>query len=85
MDAPNRRVVLVACQIMEPELERLRAERPHVEVRYLEQSLHRTPQKMPERVQAVVDEAADRRRAHRARLRPVLERHLGSPRAAARS
>jgi hypothetical protein len=60
MDAPNRRVVLVACQIMEPELERLRAERPHVEVRYLEQSLHRTPQKMPERVQAVVDEAADR-------------------------
>jgi len=59
MAAPNGRVVLVACQVMEPELERLRAERPHVEVRYLEQSLHRTPQKMPERVQAVVDEAAD--------------------------
>ena len=57
MAAHNGRVVLVACQVMEPELERLRAERPHVEVRYLEQSLHRTPQ-MPERVQAVVDEAA---------------------------
>ena len=60
MGGPNGRVVLVACQVMEPELERLRQGRPQVEVQYLEQSLHRVPQKMPARVQAVVDEAADR-------------------------
>jgi len=60
MGGPNGRVVLVACQVMEPELERLRQDRPQVEVKYLEQSLHRVPQKMSARVQAVVDEAADR-------------------------
>jgi hypothetical protein len=59
MGTPNGKVVLVACQIMEPEMEQLRRERPHVEVKYLEQSLHRTPQKMPARVQATVDESAD--------------------------
>jgi hypothetical protein len=44
---------------MEPELEQLRRTRPHVRVTYLEQSLHRTPQKMPARVQAAIDESAD--------------------------
>jgi hypothetical protein len=58
MGTPNGRVALVACQVMQPELERLRRERPHVEVVYLEQSLHRTPQKMPARVQAAVDEVS---------------------------
>lgn len=60
MDTPNGRVTLVACQVMQPEFDRLKRERPHVEVVYLEQSLHRTPQKMPARVQAAVDDAAER-------------------------
>ncbi len=60
MGAPNGQVVLVACKVMEPELEQLRRTRPHVQVEYLEQSLHRTPQKMPERVKAVVDSVGDR-------------------------
>jgi hypothetical protein len=48
--------VLVACRVMEPELEELRKGRAHVEVLYLEQSLHRTPQKMAGRVQDLIDQ-----------------------------
>ena len=59
MEAPNGRVTLVACQVMQPELDQLRRDRPHVDVVYLEQNLHRTPQKMPARVQAAVDGAAE--------------------------
>ncbi len=59
MGAPDGHVMLVACKVMEPELEQLRRTRPHVRVTYLEQSLHRTPQKMPARVQAAIDESAD--------------------------
>lgn len=59
MGAVEGHVVLVACKVMEPELEQVRRTRPHVQVEYLEQSLHRTPQKMPERVQAVVDSVSD--------------------------
>ena len=55
----SERVVLVACRVMEPELEGLRKDRRHVEIQYLEQSLHRTPQKMAGRVQSLVDEAAE--------------------------
>ena len=60
MDEGEGSVALVACRIMEPELERLRAERPHVTgIHYLDQSLHRTPQKMPGLVQAAVDAAGE--------------------------
>jgi hypothetical protein len=59
MKSPDERVVLIACRVMEPELEGLRKDRRHVEIRYLEQSLHRTPQKMAGRVQSLIDEVAD--------------------------
>jgi hypothetical protein len=58
MTTASERVVIVACQVMEPELERLRKDRSHVDVLYLEQSLHRTPQKMPDRIQSLIDQAA---------------------------
>lgn len=57
---PSGHVFLVACRVMEPELEKLRRERSHVEVFYLEQSLHRTPQKMAGRVQDLIDTVSDR-------------------------
>lgn len=60
MAAPSEHVVLVACRVMEPELEGLRNDRSHVEVLYLEQSLHRTPQKMAGRVQDLIDQVSDR-------------------------
>ena len=54
----DERIALVACEIMEPELERVRKDHPHVKILYLEQSLHRTPQKMADKVQELVDRAA---------------------------
>lgn len=43
---------------MEPELERVRMGDPCVEMRYIDQGLHRTPQKMAAIVQGHVDEVA---------------------------
>ena len=54
----NGRTAVVACQIMEPELERIQRDSAPVKIFYLEQSLHRTPQKMAARVQEQVDTAA---------------------------
>ncbi len=48
--------VVIACHIMEPEIEALQPAENNVEVRYLNQSLHRTPQNMPGLVQEQVDE-----------------------------
>jgi hypothetical protein len=50
--------VIVACRIMEPELESIRGGSNKVEIRYVEQSMHRTPQKMAPRLQEQIDEAA---------------------------
>jgi hypothetical protein len=50
--------VVIACEIMKPELEALSKDENHVEVVYLEQGLHRTPQKMPAVVQEEVDRVA---------------------------
>lgn len=50
--------VVIACRVMEPELERVRMEDPGVEMRYIDQGLHRTPQKMAALVQGHVDEVA---------------------------
>ena len=55
----NDRVALVACQVMEPELEWVRKDYNHVSVLYLDQGLHRTPQLMADQVQALVDQAAE--------------------------
>ncbi len=50
--------VVVACRIMEPELESIGGGSNQVEFRYVEQSMHRTPQKMAPRLQEQIDEAA---------------------------
>lgn len=51
-------MVLVACRVMEPELEAARGGEDGVEIRYLDQGLHRTPQKMAAAIQEQVDQAA---------------------------
>ena len=50
------RIVLVACEIMKPELERVGKINTYAEILYLEQSLHRTPHKMSRKVQEMVDQ-----------------------------
>jgi len=46
-----KRPVIIACRVMEPELEAARAGSQAVEIIYLEQGLHRTPKKLPEIIQ----------------------------------
>ncbi|MCK4790665.1 MAG: DUF1638 domain-containing protein [Desulfobacteraceae bacterium] len=55
---PKGRIVVVACRVMEPELERVRQGKNHVEIRYLDQGLHRTPKDMAGVVQEQIDQAA---------------------------
>ena len=55
----HERVTIVACQVMEPELEHIREAYPQVDISYLDQNLHRTPTKMADLVQEKVDQAAD--------------------------
>jgi len=55
---PPERPVVIACRVMEPELEALRAGSPAVEIIYLEQGLHRTPKKLPGMIQERIDQAA---------------------------
>ena len=50
-------IVIVACRVMEPELEWARRGKDHVEIRYLDQGLHRTPQDMAGLVQEQIDQA----------------------------
>lgn len=52
------RRVIVACQVMEPELEHCRRAEDGVEILYLEQGLHRTPKKLPDLIQERIDGAA---------------------------
>lgn len=54
-DAPR---VIVACRIMKPEIDALVNITPHVETRYLEASLHDTPEKMPGMIQEEIDRAS---------------------------
>ncbi len=49
--------IVIACRVMEPEIEALRPADNNVEVRYLDQSLHRTPDLMPRLIQEQIDEA----------------------------
>lgn len=51
--------VIIACRVMQPELEAVRGEARDVDIRYLDQSLHRVPQKMPPLLQAEIDRAAN--------------------------
>lgn len=50
------RTIIIACSVMKPELEYVRGSDSSVDIRYLEQALHRRPAKMPERIQAAIDE-----------------------------
>ncbi len=52
------RVAVVACRVMQPELEWLKTEYPRLLTYYLDQNLHRTPTKMAALVREKVDEAA---------------------------
>jgi hypothetical protein len=47
--------LVIACRVMEPELEELRKGIAGVEVRYIEQALHRVPQNMAARVQEEIE------------------------------
>ncbi len=50
---------IIACAIFKPELEHLRQEQGSaVQIIYLEQSMHRAPHLMPDRIQEQVDQAA---------------------------
>ncbi|MBC8417304.1 MAG: DUF1638 domain-containing protein [Desulfobacterales bacterium] len=54
----ERSNVIVACRVMQPELECIRDGNSGVDIRYIDQGLHRTPDKMAALVQEQVDEAA---------------------------
>ena len=54
----GERPVIIACRVMEPELEAVRAGGQAVEIIYLEQGLHRTPKKLPGMIQERIDQAA---------------------------
>ncbi|MCF8025940.1 MAG: DUF1638 domain-containing protein [Desulfobacteraceae bacterium] len=53
--------VIIACRVIEYELEALRRKSGdnNIEIRYLDQNLHRTPEKMPDIIQAQVDAVSD--------------------------
>lgn len=50
--------MVIACGVMEPELEAVRAGAPAVEIIYLEQGLHRTPKRLPGMIQEQIDRVA---------------------------
>jgi hypothetical protein len=52
------RPVIIACRVMEPELEAVRAGAPALEIIYLAQGLHRTPKKLPGMIQERIDQVA---------------------------
>lgn len=54
----SERRVIIACGVFKPELEALRPDDETVEVRYLDQSLHRTPEMMPELIKEQIDQVA---------------------------
>jgi hypothetical protein len=47
--------VVIACRIMQPEMQALQSLDNTVEVRYLDQNLHRTPDHMPRLIQEQID------------------------------
>jgi hypothetical protein len=53
-----KRPVIIACRVMEPELEAVRAGSQVVEIIYLEQGLHRTPKKLHGMIQERIDQVA---------------------------
>lgn len=54
-DTLNERTVVIACRVLKPELEKVAEDTKGVEIRYLDQGLHRSPQDMPVIIQDEVD------------------------------
>jgi len=52
------KTVILACSVMRTEIEQVLPPDNQVEVRYLEQALHRTPHLMPGRLQAEIDQVS---------------------------
>lgn len=52
---PTPTMALIACQVMQPELDHLTSGRADLQIHYLQQSLHRTPSKMASEIQAIID------------------------------
>lgn len=48
--------VIIACRVMKPEIDSLVGKAPHIELRYLDASLHETPDRMPQLIQDQIDE-----------------------------
>ncbi len=56
MNASHESTVLIACEILRPDLDRLQAKiAPHVSIHYLDQDLHRQPQRMAAILQDTID------------------------------
>lgn len=51
--------VVIACRVMQAELDEVRGSDPSVEIVYLDQALHRTPGKMPSLIQEQIDRVSD--------------------------
>jgi hypothetical protein len=58
--ADQKGIVIIACRVMEPELETVSRGTTGVEMCYLDQALHRTPQRMTSLIQDAVDRASGR-------------------------
>ena len=56
--APQTPRLVIACRVMEPELTALAGDAPGLAISYLDQSLHRTPQRMAPLIQALIEQAA---------------------------
>jgi hypothetical protein len=48
--------VIIACRVMKPEIDSLVGTAPYIELRYLDASLHETPDRMPQLIQDQIDE-----------------------------
>ncbi|MCF8070274.1 MAG: DUF1638 domain-containing protein [Desulfobacterales bacterium] len=55
----NASHVIIACRVMKPEIDRFVNNAAHIEVRYLDASLHETPNKMPELIQEQINEVSN--------------------------
>lgn len=54
MEGTGNRLIL-ACRIMQPELEKINLHYDGVEIRYIDQGLHMTPKKMAPTIQKQID------------------------------
>lgn len=60
LPTPENPRVVVACRVMQPELDALAGGRDDIEICYLDQNMHEKPEQMPSVIQAEIDHAATR-------------------------